>query len=194
VLPGVNKVIEMGIADSDRLGIMGHSYGGYSTLCLLVQTPRFKAAMMSGGLGNLISSYGQMTSAGTSYGVALSEKGQARMGGSPWEYRERYVENSPSFYLDRIQTPLLIVHGAADGEVGGGVSPFLAEEIFVGLRRLGKTVEFAKYHGEDHWPGDWGYPNQVDYAVRVLAWFDKYLKPQPAEMNSSSSNIQIDSK
>jgi dipeptidyl aminopeptidase/acylaminoacyl peptidase len=194
VLPGVNKVVEMGIADPDRLGIMGHSYGGYSTLCLLVQTPRFKAAMMSGGLGNLISSYGQMTSAGTSYGVAVSEKGQARMGGTPWEYRERYLENSPSFYLDRIQTPLLIVHGAADAEVGGGVSPFLAEEIFVGLRRLKKTVEFAKYQGEDHWPGDWGYPNQVDYAVRVLAWFDKYLKPKPPEMNSSSPNTQIDSK
>jgi len=180
VLPGVNKVIEMGIADPDRLGLMGHSYGGYSTLCLLVQTPRFKAAMISGALGNLISGYGQMTRSGTSYGVAISETGQLRMGGPPWEHLERYVENSPALFLDRIKTPLLIVHGAADGEVDG-VSPFLAEEIFVGLRRLGKSVEYAKYYEEDHWPGAWGHSNQLDFAGRVLAWFDKYLKAKASD-------------
>jgi dipeptidyl aminopeptidase/acylaminoacyl peptidase len=184
VLPGIDKVIEMGIADPDRLGVMGHSYGGYSTLCLLVQTPRFKAAMMSGGFGNLISSYGQLTSAGTNYGVAISEKGQSRMGGSPWEQRERYLENSPAFYLDRVETPLLIVHGAADGETSG-VPPFLAEEIFVGLRRLGKPVVYAKYGGEDHWPGIWEYSHQVDFATRMIAWFDEYLKGIQHDENSS---------
>lgn len=176
VLPGVNRVIEMGIADPNRLGLMGHSYGGYSALCLLVETPRFKAAMMSGGFGNLISNYGEMTPAGTNYGVANAEKGQLRMGGPPWEHRERYVENSPVFFLDRVETPLLIVHGAHDGEIDG-VAPFLAEEIFVGLRRLGKIVEYTKYEREDHWPGVWLYRDQVDFAARVLAWFDLYLKP-----------------
>jgi dipeptidyl aminopeptidase/acylaminoacyl peptidase len=180
VLPGVNKVVEMGVADPDRLGLMGHSYGGYSTLCLLVQTPRFKAAMISGALGNLISGYGQMTNSGTSYGVAISEAGQFRMGGPPWDHLDRYVANSPALFLDRIKTPLLIVHGAFDGEVDG-VFPFLAEEIFVGLRRLGKSVEYAKYYGEDHWPGVWGHSNQVDFATRVIAWFDHYLQGRAAE-------------
>jgi dipeptidyl aminopeptidase/acylaminoacyl peptidase len=182
VLPGVDKVIEMGIADPGRLGIMGHSYGGYSTLCLISETPRFKAAMMSGGFGNLISIYGQMASDGSTYGLPVLEKGQGLMGGSPWEYRDRYLENSPTFHLDEVKTPLLIVHGAADGEVGGA-APFLADEVFVGLRRLGKVVEYAKYRQEDHWPGDWAYQDQIDYAVRVLAWFDKYLKPKEPEQN-----------
>jgi len=185
VLPGVNKVIEMGIADPGRLGIMGHSYGGYSTLCLLSETPRFQAAMMSGGFGNLISIYGQMASDGSTYGLPVLERGQGLMGGSPWEYHDRYLENSPTFHLDRVKTPLLIVHGAEDGEVAGA-APFLADEVFVGLRRLGKVVEYAKYRQEDHWPGDWGYADQVDYAVRVLAWFDKYLKPNVVGESPSS--------
>lgn len=98
------------------------------------------------------------------------------IGGTPWQFRERFVENSPIFYLDRVETPLLIGHGAADNNV----MPFLADEVFVGLRRLGKEVEYAKYEGEGHSPLTWSYANQVDFCNRLLAWFDKYLKsPKP---------------
>jgi dipeptidyl aminopeptidase/acylaminoacyl peptidase len=172
VMPGVNLIVEKGVADPKRIGVMGHSYGGYSTLALIVQSPRFKAAVMRAGMGDLISGYGQLAPDGTNYGLAWAEKGQGRMGGSPWEFRERYLENSPIFYLDRVQTPLLIIHGSKDD----AVPVYLADEVFTGLRRLGKAVTYVRYEGESHWEGNWGYANQIDALEREIAWFDKQLK------------------
>ena len=174
VVPGVNRAIEIGVADPERLGVTGHSYGGYSTLALIAQTPRFAAAVMSAGLGNLLGTYGQLADDGTNYGLPWSEQGQGRMGGSPWEFRSRYIENSPIAYLDRVRTPLLIIHGEKDT----AVQAFLAAEVFVGLRRLGQTVTYALYEDEEHWPGTWSYPNQVDVVNRTIAWFDRFLKDE----------------
>jgi dipeptidyl aminopeptidase/acylaminoacyl peptidase len=172
VLPGVNKAIEVGVADPEKLGVMGQSFGGYNTLSLIVQTTRFRAAIMRGGFGSLIGIYGEMGKNGLAYGTGVMEDGPPRMRGTPWEFRERYIENSPIFYLDRVQTPLLIVHGAEDG----AAAPFLADEVFVGLRRLGREAVYAKYQGEGH--GFQMYANKVDYWYRALEWFDKHLQPQ----------------
>lgn len=172
VMPGIDKAVELGVADPKRIGVTGHSYGGYSTLSLIVQSPRFKAAVMRAGLGDLVGGYGQLSPDGTNYGLAWSESGQGRMGGSPWEFRERYLENSPIFYLDRVQTPVLIIHGSEDR----AVSSYLADEVFTGLRRLGKTVTYVRYEGEDHWEGTWSRANQIDVLKRVIGWFDRYLK------------------
>ena len=177
VLPGVSKVIEMGIADPDCLGVIGHSYGGYSALSLIVQTKLFKAAVVEDGIGDLISAYGQMNENGAAFGTSVAEHGQELMGGTPWDYRDRYIENSPLFFLDRVQTPVLIVHGASDTTVAA----FLGDEIFVGLRRLGKEVEYAKYEGESHSPSYWSYANQLDLCHRVITWFDDHLKKQQAD-------------
>lgn len=174
VLPGVNKVVEMGIADPDRLGVMGHSNGGYGTLSLIVTTRRFKAAIEADGVGDLIGFYGQMEQDGTATGNAL-ERSIDSLSGTPWDYRDRYIENSPIFYLDRVETPLLIVHGAEDT----AVSSFLGDELFVGLRRLGKVVEYAKYGGEGHELNSRA--NVLDFANRVISWFDKYLKSIPPQ-------------
>jgi dipeptidyl aminopeptidase/acylaminoacyl peptidase len=171
VLPGVNKVIEMGIADGGRLGVMGHSNGGYGTLGLIVQTTRFKAAVVLDGDGDLLSFYGQMGKDGTAYGTSIVEHGQNALGGTPWEMRDRFVENSPFFYLDRIETPLLLVHGSNDT----AVAPFLADQIFVGLRRLGKEVKYARYEGEGHAPYYWRFTNQADFCQRMIEWFDSHL-------------------
>jgi dipeptidyl aminopeptidase/acylaminoacyl peptidase len=171
VLPGVAKAIELEIADPARLGVMGHSYGGYGTLSLIVQTTRFKAAVCNAGFGNRIGDYGQMRPDGSSPAVGKEEESYG-MGGPPWQFPNKYLENSPVFYLDRVQTPLLIVQSTTDWTV----QPFLADEIFVGLRRLGKEVEYAKYGGEQHWEGAWGHVNQVDYLTRIINWFDKHLK------------------
>jgi dipeptidyl aminopeptidase/acylaminoacyl peptidase len=162
----------MGVADSDRLGIMGHSFGGYSTLSVISETRRFRAAVDSGGFGDLPAFYGEMDASGAAFGTGVLEDGIASMGGTPWQFRERYLENSPVFHLDRVGTPLLILHGATDT----AVAPYLAEEIFVDLRRLGKRVEYARYEGEGHSPSYWRYSNQMDYCDRVLRWFDKWLK------------------
>ncbi|HET6979415.1 MAG TPA: prolyl oligopeptidase family serine peptidase [Pyrinomonadaceae bacterium] len=172
VIPGVNKVIEMGIADPERLGIIGHSHGGYGVLGVVTQVQRFKAAVCWAGSGNLVSMYGQMDSDGSSHWIDWAETGFGSVGGSLWEVRERYLENSPIFYLDQVKTPLLIVQGGSDRIT----TPNHSEEIFVGLRRLGKEVEYARYEGEDH--AFWFYPNRVDFCNRVIEWFDRWLKPQ----------------
>jgi dipeptidyl aminopeptidase/acylaminoacyl peptidase len=172
VLAGVNKVVEMGIADSNRLGLMGHSYGGYSVLSLIVQTKRFKVAAMSAGFGDLLAVYGQMGDDGSMIGMSLLEHGQGALGGSPWQFPEQYIENSPVFYLNRVQTPLLLLSGSDDNTVAS----HLSDEIFVDLRRLGKEAEYAKYRGEGHSVVSWSYANQLDYCNRLIEWFDRYLK------------------
>jgi len=173
VLPGVDKVVELGIADPARLGLTGHSFGGYNTIALLTETTRFRAAMMSAGTADLIADYGEMVSDGTAYGIAVIEQGQFLINGTPWEQRARYLENSPIYHLDRVGTPLLIVHGGGDR----AVAPWLADEVFVGLRRLGKEVVYAKYAGEDHHQASWSYANQVDYWTRTIDFFDTHLSP-----------------
>jgi dipeptidyl aminopeptidase/acylaminoacyl peptidase len=171
VLPGVNKVVELGIADPAHLGVIGHSYGGYSALALIVQTKRFKAAIAVDGYGDLGSAYGQMLKDGTAFQTSIMERGQGLMGGTPWERRAEYIENSPFYYLDQVETPVLLIHGSLDANV----VPSLSDQLFVGLRRLGKEVEYARYENEGHAPTAWRYENQRDYCERVLAWFGRFL-------------------
>jgi dipeptidyl aminopeptidase/acylaminoacyl peptidase len=173
VLPSVDKVIEMGIADPERLGLGGHSNGGYSVLALLVQTTRFKAAICSAGFGNLFGSYAKLGDDGEAFGTHWFEQGPHALGGSPWTVREKYLENSPFFHLDKVRTPLLLLHGAQDDSVPA----YLPAEIFVGLRRLGQNVAYAKYDREGHVPARWGYANQLDYCRRMIGWFEEHLKP-----------------
>lgn len=171
VLPGVNKAIELGIADPNRLGVMGQSNGGYSTLALIVQTQRFRAAIEMDGMASLVGLYGEMDKSGAAFGTSL-EHGFDAMGGTPWEFRERYIENSPLFYFDRIVTPLLIIHGGTDN----AVAPCLGDEVFVALRRLDREVEYAKYGGEGHSQLFWSRANQLDCWNRIITWFEKYLE------------------
>jgi dipeptidyl aminopeptidase/acylaminoacyl peptidase len=174
VMPGVDRIVDLGIADPGRLGLMGHSYGGYSTLSLIVQTTRFKAAVDSAGPADLVSFYGVMDKSGAAGGIGWSETGQGGMVGTPWQVRDRYIENSPLFYLDRVETPLLIVQGDLD------LITRQSDEAFIALRRLGKEVVYAKYAGEDHWEGTWSAANAVDYWTRVIDWFDMHLKTKGA--------------
>jgi dipeptidyl aminopeptidase/acylaminoacyl peptidase len=164
--------------------MMGESFGGYTTLSLITQTTRFKAAISLAGDGNLLGLYGEMDSTGATFGMGILENGQGMMAGTPWEARDRYIENSPFFYLDRVQTPLLIIHGSEDT----AVAPFLADEIFVGLRRLRKEVLYVKYEGEGH--GLDNYDNRVDCSKRIIAWFDKHLKDEPGLGQRPSSSTQ----
>jgi dipeptidyl aminopeptidase/acylaminoacyl peptidase len=177
VLTGVSKLVDLGIADPQRIGVMGHSAGGYATAALLVQTHRFKAAVELDGITDYASHYGRLDRDGVAW--SADEIGQA-LGGGPWEFPFRYVWNSPIYFLDRVQTPLLAIHGSMDASD----SPSQSDEIFVGLRHLGKQVVYAKYEGETHVPRDWSFANQRDLCQRILAWFDEHLKADPSDADA----------
>lgn len=175
VIPAVEKAVELGIADPQRLAVAGHSYGGYSTYGLIGQTNRFRAAIASAGLTDLIGGYG-MFSPLTRYWlepqlynsfVWWSERGQARMGNPPWKDWGRYMRNSPLFYVDRVETPLLIIHGDMDF-----VQIEQAEEFFEALYRQGKRARFLRYWGEGHGPSS---PANIrNMWAHIYAWLDEF--------------------
>jgi dipeptidyl aminopeptidase/acylaminoacyl peptidase len=169
VMPAVDRLVELGITDPDRLAVMGQSNGGYSTLALIAQTGRFKAAVMNAGFGDLVGFYGSMSYAGTGGWIPWLERAGGGMGAPPWEVPLRYVENSPVFYLDRITTPLIVQAGADDESIIR-----FSDQVWVGLQRLGKEATYLRYGAEEHvlMKG----ANLVDYWKRVLAFFDEKVK------------------
>lgn len=174
LVPGVQKLIDMGIADPDRIGLHGHSWSGYQTAFVVTQTDIFRTAIAGAPVSNMTSAY-----SGIRWGSGLArmfqyEMQQSRLGASMWDARDRYIENSPVFYADRINTPLLIIHGDDDGAVPW----YQSIEMYLAMRRLGKEAVFLQYRGEDHHPA--AYPNKLDWAMRMKQWFDHYLKDEPA--------------
>ncbi len=173
VIPGITSLIEKGFIDKDNIGTQGHSWGGYQIAYLVTKTDIFKAAESGAPVPNMISAYG-----GIRWWTGLSrqfqyEHTQSRIGGTPWEYPARYIENSPIFNIDKINTPLLIMHNDADGHVPW----YQGIEFFVSLRRLGKPSWFLNYNGEPHWPLK--LQNRKDFNVRMAQFFDHYLKDAP---------------
>ena len=102
------------------------------------------------------------------------EKSQSRIGGSLWEAPMRFIENSPIFWADKIQTPLLILHNDEDGAVPW----YQGIELFVALRRLGKPAYLVNYNGEAH--GIRKHHNRRDWSIRLQQFFDHHLKDAPA--------------
>lgn len=147
VMPGVDAAIAGGWAAPDRMAIMGQSYGAYNALAMITRTDRFRAAVLTAAVihPELAADYVG--------GPGYYEQGQGNMGGTIWEYPERYRENSPLFDFDRIRTPVLIGQGANDGDL---VAP---EAVFSALERLGKPVEYRLYQGEGH---------VITHAVNVI--------------------------
>lgn len=138
VIPGIDAAVQLGYADPDRTAVMGQSYGSYCILALISETTRFKAAVITAAVLNpdLFTDYLHAT--------GYYEHGQGNMHGTIWEYHDRYLENSPLFRFDRIQTPLLIGQGSEDGDL----TP--SDSIFEGLKRLNKVVEYRIYEHEGH--------------------------------------------
>lgn len=170
VTSAANRLIDMGIADPARLGVHGTSYGGYATALLLTQTDRFKAAINVSGKVNMISFYTDSPRLGVR-NTHAPEKSQDRIGGTLWEYPERYLEHSAVLRADRITTPLLCITGDLDPNVPASQS----REIYYALRRLGKDVEWVRYTNGAHRPPN-SVAEAVDFEHRILAWYDKYLK------------------
>jgi dipeptidyl aminopeptidase/acylaminoacyl peptidase len=170
VTTAANKLIEMGVADPDRLGVHGTSYGGYATVLLLTQTDRFKAAVNISGKVDLVSFYTDSPRLGVR-NTHAPEKSQDRIGGTLWEFPERYLEHSAVLQADRIKTPLLTISGDQDPNVPASQS----REIYYALRRLGREVEWVRYVNGAHRPPN-SVSEAVDFESRILAWYDKHLK------------------
>ena len=169
-LCGINKVIEMGVADPDRLGVQGGSYGGYATVELIALSDRFKAAVNRAGKVNQVSFYTQSPRMGTR-NILSSPVGQDRMGGTLWEYPERFIANSAIMYADRIKTPLLCLTGDQDTNV----ESLQSQEIYYALRLLGRKVVWVRYHNGPH-AGPHTVEEEKDMNSRILEWYNKYLK------------------
>ncbi|MFY0683586.1 MAG: S9 family peptidase [Balneola sp.] len=170
LVPGIQKLIELGIADEDKLGLHGHSWSGYQTAFIVTQTDIFDAAVSGAPVGNMTSAY-----SGIRWDSGLArqfqyEKTQSRIGQSLIEAPEKYIENSPVFFADKITTPMLIQHGDADGAVPW----YQSIELYLAMRRYNKDVIFLQYHGEPHHLQK--FPNKLDYAIRMKEYFDYYLK------------------
>ena len=174
VVPGVLELIAEGFVDADRIGVQGHSWGGYQIAYMVTRTDLFAAAEAGAPVSNMTSAYGGIRwQSGRSRAVQY-ERGQSRIGGSLWEYPLRFIENSPIFTADKINTPILMMHNDEDGAVPW----YQGIEFFVALRRLNKPVWMLNYNGEAH--GLRQRHNQKDWAIRMQQFFDHHLKGAPA--------------
>ncbi|HWW87522.1 MAG TPA: prolyl oligopeptidase family serine peptidase [Vicinamibacterales bacterium] len=182
VMPAIDRVIDLGIADPDRLAVIGQSNGGYSALTLITQSTRFKAAIVSSGFGNLTSLYGMMSSTGDGEWIQWLERLEGAIGAPPWEAPQRYIANSPVFFLDRVRTPVLMEVGIDDIE-----NTHMSNEVFVGLKRLGRDVTYLRYSGESHVLSQ--VPNLVDYWSRVLTFLDAHVVRGTATQGADGQRV-----
>ena len=174
VVPGVLDLLDEGFVDRDRIGVQGHSWGGYQIAYMITKTDLFAAAEAGAPVSNMTSAYG-----GIRWQTGMSrmfqyERTQSRIGGSLWEATAEYLHNSPLFFADKIRTPVLMMHNDEDGAVPW----YQGIELFVALRRLQKPAWLLNYNGEGH--GLRRDANRKDWAVRMQQFFDYYLQDAPA--------------
>lgn len=170
IVPAVEKVLQTGMVDRKRVGLVGHSWGAYQTAFVVTQTDMFSAAVAGAPLTDLISMYLSIywNSGGTD--ARIFEISQGRMGVPFYEDLQAYMANSPLFSVQKMKTPLLVAFGNQDGAVDWhqGI------ELYNAARRAGKEMVLLVYDGENH--GLRKKPNQIDYHRRVLQWFNHYLQ------------------
>ena len=174
MINATQKLIDLGIADPNKIGLQGHSWAGYQSAFMITQTDMFKAVVSGAPVSNMTSAYSGIR---LKSGLARQfqyETGQSRIGKNLFEAPELYIENSPVFFADKVNTPILIMFGDKDDAVPWheGVQYYLA------LRRAGKDATFLQYEGEPHHLKK--FPNQVDFSVRMMQYFDHHLKGKPA--------------
>jgi dipeptidyl aminopeptidase/acylaminoacyl peptidase len=173
VLPAIQAVVDKGFVDENAIGIQGHSWGGYQIAYMVTQTNRFRAAEAGAPVGNMTSAY-----SGIRWGSGLPrqfqyEGAQSRIGRPLYDAPHKYIENSPIFHVQRVATPLLILHDDQDDAVPW----YQGIELFLALRRTGKEAYLFNYNGELH--GLRRRHNQKDYALRMHQFFDHFLKGAP---------------
>lgn len=174
VVSGAKYLTGFPWVDSAHIGIQGHSFGGFETNYLVAHTHMFAAAMASSGFADIVSGYGALGYGAGSFWSWYLEHSQFRLGATPWQRPDLYLENSPILRADHVTTPLLMMNNKGDTIV-----PFAqGVEWFSALRRLGKRVWMLQYDGERHSIIDQKAARQ--HTVRVTQFFDHYLTGAPA--------------
>lgn len=174
VMPGVTNLIDQGFVDRDRIGVQGHSWGGYQIAYMITQTDLFAAAEAGAPVSNMTSAYGGIRWASGMSRMFQYERTQSRIGGTLWNAQQRYIHNSPLFQADKVKTPVLMMHNDEDGAVPW----YQGIEYFVALRRLGKPAWMINYNGAGHNLSD--LDDRRDWARRMQQFFDHYLMDAPA--------------
>jgi dipeptidyl aminopeptidase/acylaminoacyl peptidase len=174
VVSGAKNLAKEPWVDETRMGIQGQSWGGYQVAYLVTQTDLFTCGMAGAPVSNMTSAYG-----GIRWGSGMSrefqyERTQSRLGATLWEDRDAYIKNSPVFFADQVNTPLMMMHNDNDGAVPW----YQGIEYFMALRRLDKPVWMLVYNGEAH--NLRKRHNRKDLTIRMMQFFDHYLKDAPA--------------
>ena len=188
ITAAVKAAIATGVVDPKRIGLQGHSWGGYQTAFTVTQTDMFAAAVAGAPLTNMVSMYSLIYKNSGGANQAIFETSQGRFLGSYSDNWEAYVRNSPVNFAKNVKTPLIILHNDKDGAVDftQGV------EYYNTLRRLGKNVIMLEYVGENH--GLVKPANRFDYTIRMKEFFDHYLKgaPAPAWMTDGVPRLEME--
>ena len=167
----INKIIERGLVDPEKVGVYGQSYGGYATNLLITQTDRFAAAANVSGKVNIISFLGDSPKI-TTRNYAAAEVGQDRIGATLWEQPHKYIEHSAVMFADRIETPLLMLSGEGDWNVPATNQ----REMYYALRRLEKEVVWVHYTAGGHGAGRASTAADfVDHWQRMFDWFAEHF-------------------
>ena len=173
IVAGAEMLCQYPWVDKGRIGIQGQSWGGYQVAYLVTQTDMFAAAGAGAPVSNMTSAYGGIRWESGRVRQMQYEQSQSRIGKTLWNGMDLYLENSPLFYADKVNTPLLITHNDNDGAVPW----YQGIEYFVALRRLGKVAYMLQYNGEEH--NLTQRRNMRDLTVRLQQFFDHYLKGEP---------------
>ena len=178
IMSGTLELMKRPYIDAANMGLQGQSWGGYQTAFMVTQTGMFKAAMAGAPVSNMTSAYGGIRWESGVVREFQYEHGQSRIGGTLWDKRDLFIENSPIFFADRITTPLLIMSNDTDGAVPW----YQGIELFTAMRRLGKPAWLLSYNGEEH--NLTKRPNRQDLSIRMSQFFDHFLKggPEPKWM------------
>ena len=174
IVSGALFLSQKGFVDINNIGIQGQSWGGYQVAYLVTRTNMFKAAMAGAPVSNMTSAYGGIRWESGLSRMFQYEAGQSRIGQTLWENPYLYIENSPLFKADQINTPLLIMANDNDGAVPW----YQGIELFMALKRQQKPVWLLNYNNDAH--NLMKRPNMIDLSIRMQQYFDHYLKGAPA--------------
>lgn len=173
VMSGTQMLIDRGIADKDHIGVQGHSWSGYQVAYLVTRTNMFKCASPGAAVSSMVSAYTGIREGSGMPRMFMYEETQSRMGKTLWDDPEAYIKNSPIFYADKIETPLLIFH--CDGDEAVPYSEGL--NLFLAMRRLQKPAWLLNYKGDRHFL--YNKAAEIDWTIRLQQFFDHYLKDAP---------------